>query len=80
MSEPDAERSRIANNRLAAAAVVGTLLAAVLVAILYRLEALAYLVPEHGPVADALPLYLLTALAVVALAVWGWTRFLSLLR
>ena len=80
MSDPDADRSRIANNRLAAAAVVGSVLAVVLVGILYRLEVLAYLVPEHGPVAEALPLYLLTAVAVVVLVVWGWTRFLSLLR
>lgn len=79
MSEPDRGRSRIANNRLAAAAAGGSVLVAALTAVLYRLEALAYLVPEHGPAADALPLYLLTALAVVALVVWGWMRFLSLL-
>lgn len=77
MADPNRERSRIANNRLAVAVVVGSLLAAVAAAWLYRVGLFEAVVPERGPAADALPLYVLSAVALVALVVWSWGRLLS---
>lgn len=80
MGESDRGHSRIANNRFAVAVAVGSLLLALVLGWLYWSGSLEYLVPEHGPVADALPLYLLAILVVVGLAVWGWRRVLWLFR
>ena len=77
MADSTREPSRIANNRLAVAVVVGSLAVAVVVTALYRAGVLEFLVPERGPAADALPLYFLSAVVLVALVVWGWGRLLS---
>ncbi|NGM68241.1 hypothetical protein G6M89_04325 [Natronolimnobius sp. AArcel1] len=80
MDEPDRERSRIADNRLAVAVVIGSLVVVGVGVVLYWSDSLNILVPADGPIADALPLYLLTVLIGVGLAIWGWQRFLSLFR
>ncbi|WP_436347221.1 hypothetical protein [Natronorubrum sp. FCH18a] len=77
MSDPDREQSRIANNRLAVAVVVGSLLVLAAVGLLYRTGLLDYVVPTHGPAADAVPLYFLIAAALLALVVWSWSRLVS---
>lgn len=80
MSDPDDAQSRVETNRMAVAAAVGSLLVALALALLYWTGLLAALVPEHGPAADAVPLYVLLAVVFLALVVWGWQRFLSLLK
>lgn len=77
MSDPDRERSRIANNRLAVAIVVGSLLVAAAIGLLYRAGLVDYLVPARGPPADAVPLYFLVAVFLLALVVWSWGRLVS---
>ncbi|MEY7851924.1 hypothetical protein AB7C87_22285 [Natrarchaeobius sp. A-rgal3] len=72
--------SRIDANRLAFSIVAGSVLILALVFLLYWIGFLEYLVPDHGPAADAVPLYFLVAVTAVLLAVWGWLRVLSLLR
>ncbi|OVE83945.1 hypothetical protein [Natronolimnobius baerhuensis] len=80
MDESDREHSRIADNRLAAAVVLGSLVVATVGVGLYWSGYTSLLVPADGPIADALPLYLLTVLVCFGLLIWGWQRFLSLLR
>ena len=77
MADSTRERSRIADNRLAVAVVVGSLLAAVAAAWLDRAGLFEALVPARGPAADALPLYVFSAVALVALVLWSWGRLLS---
>ncbi|WP_049922500.1 hypothetical protein [Halopiger djelfimassiliensis] len=79
MSGPKPERSRIATNRMAVAIVVGSIVVAVALAGLYWSGALEAFVPDRGPAADAVPLYLLLAGLSVALVLWSWKRVLSLL-
>lgn len=77
MTDSDREQSRIDNNRLAAAVVAGSLVVAALAAVLYRAGWIEYLVPAHGPAADAVPLYFLIVVALLALVVWSWNRLFS---
>ncbi|SDK04415.1 hypothetical protein [Natronorubrum texcoconense] len=77
MTNPDREQSRIANNRLAVAVAVGSLLVLSAVGLFYRTGLLDYIVPTHGPAADAAPLYVLMAVALFALIVWSWSRLVS---
>ncbi|WP_440770069.1 hypothetical protein [Natronorubrum sp. DTA28] len=77
MGNPNREQSRIANNRLAVAVVVGSLLVLSAVGLLYRTGLLEDIVPTYGPAADAAPLYVLMAVALLALVVWSWGRLFS---
>ena len=77
MADPNRERSRIANNRLAVAVVVGTLVVAVAAVAFHRVGLFGALVPEGGPAADAVPLYFVLAVFLFALVVWSWGRLLS---
>ncbi|ELY42727.1 hypothetical protein [Natronorubrum tibetense] len=77
MSNPDRSQSQIADNRLAIAVVVGSLLVAAFAILIVRAGLIDALLPAHGPPADAAPLYLLALVAAVALAAWSWNRFLS---
>ncbi|WP_137291342.1 hypothetical protein [Natronorubrum halophilum] len=77
MSHSNREQSRIANNRLAVALVVGSLLVVAAVGALYRSGILGALLPARGPAVDAVPLYVLVAVSSLALVVWGWSRLLS---
>lgn len=78
MGDLESEGSRIANNRLAVAVVVGSLCLVVGAWLLIQTGLLDELIPAHGPAADAVPLYLLVGLVLVGLVVWSWQRFLSL--
>jgi hypothetical protein len=80
MTDSEREHSRIANNRLAAAVVVGSLCLAVAVWLLFRAGLVGELFPEYGPAADAVPLYLLVGLVLVGLVIWSWQRVLSFFR
>ena len=80
MANRNHERSRIANNRLAAAIAVGSVIAVIAVGLLYRVGLLDFLVPARGPPVDALPLYLLVAVIVPLLVFWSWSRLLSWFR
>ncbi|ELY58658.1 hypothetical protein [Natronolimnohabitans innermongolicus] len=73
----EGEDSRLATNRLALVVVVCSLLVAAAVVFLARADAIAAVVPEHGPAADAVPLYLLAAVGVLVLIAWSWGRLLS---
>ncbi|WP_090507524.1 hypothetical protein [Natronorubrum sediminis] len=77
MSGSDQTQSRVENNRVAIAVVVGSLVVAALVVVLARAGWIDYLVPEHGPAADALPLYVLVAVVLFVLVVWSWSRLFS---
>lgn len=77
MADPNRERSRIANNRLAAAVVVVSLLVAALAVSLYRAGLFDAFAPERGPAIDAIPLYFLVVVFFGALLIWSWGRFLS---
>ncbi|APX97159.1 hypothetical protein [Natronorubrum daqingense] len=77
MSDPDQGQSRVENNRLAITVVVGSLIVAALVVVLVRSGWIDLLVPEHGPAADALPLYVLVAVVLFVLVVWSWSRLFS---
>ncbi|WP_306056018.1 hypothetical protein [Natronococcus wangiae] len=77
MEGSENERSRIANNRLAAAVVVGSLCLVAAVWLLAQVGLLGDLIPARGPAADAVPLYLLVGLVAVGLVVWSWRRVLS---
>ncbi|MFC4541249.1 hypothetical protein ACFO5R_04845 [Halosolutus amylolyticus] len=78
MGAPDRDRSRVEDNRMAATIVVGSVLVVVGLAILYRYGWLDSLVPPGGPAIEAVPLIGFLIAVVVALAIWGWGRFLSL--
>ncbi|WP_440766217.1 hypothetical protein [Natronorubrum sp. DTA7] len=77
MPNPDREQSRIANNRLAVAVVVGSLLVLAAVGLFYRTGLGTALVPSHGPAADAVPLFGLIAVVLLVLVVWSWGRLFS---
>lgn len=80
MEDSEGERSRIANNRMAAVIVVGSLCLVVVVGLLFQAGLIDDFVFGPGPAADAVPLYLLVGLVIVGLVVWSWQRFLSLFR
>lgn len=80
MEKSGNERSRITDNRMAVAIVIGSIVLVASLALLSWTGQLEYLVPEHGPAADTLPLYLLAAVAGIGLIIWGWKRVLSLLQ
>ena len=77
MSDSNQPHSRIENNRLALTVVVGSVVVAALVVVLARAGWIDFLVPEHGPAADALPLYVLVAVVLFVLVVWSWSRLFS---
>lgn len=77
MAGSENERSRIANNRLAVAVVVGSLCLVAAVWLVAQAGLLDELISGQGPAADAVPLYLLVGLVTVGLIIWSWQRFLS---
>lgn len=77
MVDSSRELSRIGENRLAVAVAIGSVAAAVVFGLLYWTGALDPLSPVGGPVADSIPLYLLFAVALIGLVLWGWRRLLS---
>ncbi|RQG90943.1 hypothetical protein [Natrarchaeobius chitinivorans] len=80
MSRTKNANSRIDGNKLAVTIVAGSVFVLTLVFLLYWIGILEYIVPDHGPAADAVPLYFLLAVTAVLLAVWGWLRFFSFFR
>lgn len=75
MGSPDRERSTGEENRMAAMIVVGSILVAIGLTVLYWYGWLDYVVPAERPVIDAVPL--LFFLIAIVLTIWGWGRFLS---
>jgi protein-S-isoprenylcysteine O-methyltransferase Ste14 len=80
MTEPERSRSRIADNRLAAAVVVGSICLGVVGWLLFEVGLFDDVVLEVTPPADAAPLYLLAVLIAFGLVVWSWQRVLSFFR
>jgi hypothetical protein len=80
MTGPDHERSRIADNRLAAAVVAGSICLVAVGWLLFEVGLLDDVALEVAPPADAAPLYLLAVLLVVGLVVWSWQRVISFFR
>lgn len=62
---------------MSAMIVVGSLLVAIGVTVLYWYDWFAVLVPNEGPVIDAVPLLLFLGVCLIALTIWGWGRLLS---
>ncbi|MXV61755.1 hypothetical protein GS429_06680 [Natronorubrum sp. JWXQ-INN-674] len=77
MAPPDRDRSTLENNRLAAAVVAGSILAVASAAVLYWSGRLEFLMPARGPAADAVPLYVMAVVVLLALVVWSWNRLFS---